>query len=219
MEVTASSTQLGCGRDIDDVWDNIDHPANAHELTCTYCQAARKDLLSLARATRDLNRDDQADPGLQTSPQVIDRIFAVARSEVRRGRRLPLRQSGPGRVSELTVSEQAVTAVIRRTGDRGGIVRIRRCTAEVLLADPADVAPADRSASDVAPADRSASDLPASDLPASDVRVSLRVSVDSAAPIAVAVNDLRTAIIDVVDREVGMNVVRVDVTVDDVHHA
>ncbi len=214
MEVTASSTQLGCGRDIDDVWDNIDHPANAHELTCTYCQAARKDLLSLARATRDLNRDDQADPGLQTSPQVIDRIFAVARSEVRRGRRLPLRQPGPGRVSELTVSEQAVTAVIRRTGDRGGIVRIRRCTAEVMLADPADVAPADRSASDVAPADRSASDLPAS-----DVRVALRVSVDSAAPIAVAVNYLRTAIIDVVDREVGMNVVRVDVTVDDVHHA
>lgn len=48
------TTQLGCGRDIDEVWANADSLPDAHELTWPDCQAARASLRELNAATYDL---------------------------------------------------------------------------------------------------------------------------------------------------------------------
>ena len=126
MALAPPGTQLGCGRDIDEVWDRIGRAPDAHERVCPYCQAARADLAGLARATQAMRDDDTTNPDLEPSPGVLDRILAVARAEVRRGRRLPLDQPDADATGVNTVSEQAVTAAIRRTGDQMREVQIRR---------------------------------------------------------------------------------------------
>ncbi|MBB3327431.1 Asp23/Gls24 family envelope stress response protein [Microlunatus antarcticus] len=204
----SSSTRLGCGRDIDEVWANIDAPPTPHELTCPFCGAARDSLHELERATAALRSADDEDPQLQAGPQVIARILEVARSEARRSRRLPLSKPRPGQVSdELTVSEQAVAAVVRRTGDRHGGLQVRRCSIDLVTAAPAVDGPG--------PDDE---EVPESGVP-SDVRVTLRVSVRSDVAIPLLTRELRAAVMEVVDREVGINVVGVDVAVEDVHDA
>ncbi|HEY5821284.1 MAG TPA: hypothetical protein VIT20_04880 [Propionibacteriaceae bacterium] len=195
MEVNSSSNRLGCGRDIDEVWNNAERPPDAHELSCSDCQAARSSLVELTSATERLRQEEVEDESLQTSPQVIERILAIARSEVRRGRRLPLNHPGAGQESELTVSEQAVASVIRRVGDRSGWVEIRRCSIELVDGEPL------------------------ADAPASEVRVFIRVSIKFGGAIAEVIDELRSTIIDTVDREVGLTVIAVDVTVEDVHDA
>ena len=191
----SSSTRLGCGRDIDEVWAGVDRPATPHEQTCPYCGAARESMRDLGRATAELRAQDEEDPDLQVGPQVIARILDVARSEARRSRRLPLSKPRPGQVvDELTVSEQAVAAVVRRTGDRYGGVQVRRCSIDLVDAVVQESEPG-----------------------ASDVRVSLRVSVGAGVSIPQLSAELRSAVMAVVDREVGMNVVGVDLVVEDVH--
>lgn len=206
---SASSTQLGCGRSIDDVWDNITNPPTPHEMTCPYCRAARSDLAELSKATHDLHEQDTTDTDLQASPDVLDRILAVARAEVRRGRGLPLDRVRPGRASDLTISEQTVAALIRRTGDRTEHLQIRRCAIELVSDDPSDTPTSNDTNSDKGP---QAASEPAR------VKVSLQVSSGRTA-IVWAVNELRQTIIDVVGREVGLAVTRVDVTVEDIHDA
>ena len=215
MEVTSSPTQLGCGRDIDDVWDNINDPPTRHELVCPYCQAARSDLADLVKVTRAYHHQDSTDPDLEANPAVIDRILAIAHAEVRRGRRLPLDRPATGQASDLTVSEQTVAAVIRRIGDRGGSIQIRRCSVELDTDHDHDhTATATTTATATATANDDA--LRGASV---GVRVSLRVSVDKAAPIVTLINELRQTIIAVVAREVGLDVTNVDVTVEDVHDA
>ncbi|RYD47250.1 MAG: hypothetical protein EOP83_28330, partial [Verrucomicrobiaceae bacterium] len=73
MALAAStSTQLGCGRDIDQVWDHLDQAPAAHERTCRYCQAARADLANLAQATQTLRVHHATNPDLEPSPGVLD---------------------------------------------------------------------------------------------------------------------------------------------------
>lgn len=190
----SSSTRLGCGRDIDEVWAGIDRPATPHEQTCPFCSAARESMRELGRVTAELRTQDEEDPDLQAGPQVIARILDIARSEARRSRRLPLSKPRPGQVvDELTVSEQAVAAVVRRTGDRYGGVQVRRCSIDLVDATVQE------------------------EQGASDVRVSLRVSVAADVSIPVLSAELRSAVMAVVDREVGINVVGVDLVVEDVH--
>lgn len=190
----SSSTRLGCGRDIDEVWAGVDRPATPHEQTCPFCSAARESMRELGRATAELRTQDEEDPDLQAGPQVIARILDIARSEARRSRRLPLSKPRPGQVvDELTVSEQAVAAVVRRTGDRYGGVQVRRCSIDLVDATVQE------------------------EQGASDVRVSLRVSVAADVSIPVLSAELRSAVMAVVDREVGINVVGVDLVVEDVH--
>lgn len=196
----SSSTRLGCGRDIDEVWAGVDRPATPHEQECPFCSAARESMRELGRATAELRTQDEEDPDLQAGPQVIARILDIARSEARRSRRLPLSKPRRGQVvDELTVSEQAVAAVVRRTGDRYGGVQVRRCSIELVdTTVPGDGTTSVESA-------------------ASDVRVSLRVSVGADVSIPLLSAELRSAVMAVVEREVGMNVVGVDLVVEDVH--
>lgn len=211
----SSSTRLGCGRDIDEVWAGIDRPATPHERTCPFCGGARESMRDLGRATAELRAQDEDDPGLQAGPQVIARILDVARSEARRSRRLPLSKPRPGQVvDELTVSEQAVAAVVRRTGDRYGGVQVRRCSIALVDAPvPEGGAPP---VGTVDPEDGTGGP-PTEVGGASDVRVSLRVSVGAGVSIPQLSAELRAAVMAVVDREVGINVVGVDLVVEDVH--
>ncbi|SEQ31982.1 Asp23/Gls24 family envelope stress response protein [Microlunatus flavus] len=199
----SSSTQLGCGRDIDDVWATIDRPPSAHEQTCPFCGPARASLLELERATAELRTADDEDPELQAGPQVVARILEVARSEARRSRRLPLSKPVAGEVTvDLTVSEQAVATVVRRAGDRYGGLQVRRCSIEVVD---------DPQPPEVTTGERRPVRIP------SDVRVSLRVSVGADVSIPQLSSEVRRAVIAVVDEEVGLNVVGVDIVVEDVH--
>ncbi len=217
MAMSDPAVQLGCGRSMDDVWDHIETPPDQHELTCPFCRAARADLAALARATRQLRHDEINDDSLQTSPATLDRILTIARTEVRRGRRLPLTPPGPARSSDLTVSEQAVATVIRRAGDRLPDVQIRRCAVELTPADGAAASPSTPGAEVEAAARRATSTT----LSPGRVRigVSLRVSVGSATAIPETMDALRRTISASVDHEVGVVVDRIDVTVEDVHDA
>ncbi|SDU89733.1 hypothetical protein SAMN04488544_1622 [Microlunatus sagamiharensis] len=201
----SSSTQLGCGRDIDDVWANVDRPPTAHEQECPFCGPARASLQELERATADLRAADDVDPELQPGPLVVDRILEVARSEARRSRRLPLSKPVAGEVTaDLTVSEQAVAAVVRRTGDALGGLQVRRCSVEVVE----EPAPDPGTSTDIS---TEAARVP------SDVRVSLRISIGPGVSIPLLSEEVRRAVVAVVEREVGMNVIGVDIVVEDVH--
>jgi hypothetical protein len=214
----SSSTRLGCGRDIDEVWAGVDRPATPHEQTCPFCSAARESMRELGRVTAELRTQDEEDPDLQAGPQVIARILDIARSEARRSRRLPLSKPRPGQVvDELTVSEQAVAAVVRRTGDRYGGVQVRRCSIELVDATvPDGPVPQDADGAGSGVEDGTGRPPPGAGA-ASDVRVSLRVSVAADVSIPLLSAELRSAVMAVVDREVGMNVVGVDLVVEDVH--
>lgn len=213
MALATTSTQLGCGRDVDEVWNHLDRAPDAHERTCPYCQAARADLAGLAEATRAMRDDEDQNPDRQPGPHVLDRILSVARAEVRRGRRLPLDQPTDADTSPNTVSEQTVTAVVRRAGDLNRQVQVRRCTVTTYLGDTA-------TSGRVRPPRAVPAATPDESAPGpAPVRVSLRVSVAWNLPIAVACDRLRASVIDAVAREVGLNVVSVDIAVEDVHDA
>lgn len=220
-----SSTRLGCGRDIDDVWDNIHHAPDAHEATCPDCSAARDSLSDLVDATSRMHSEDDADAQLQASPQVLTRILDVARSEVRRGRRLPLSKPRPGEIStDLSVSEQAIVSVVRRACDRDPLVHLRRCRVELVTAPGdtvLDVTVMDDAAivrTDTTVDDTGLDIVLLDELEPSDVRLFLRVSVDVTASIPQATRDLRRDLEQVMTSEVGMNVVDIEIIVEDVHH-
>ena len=221
MAVTNWSRQLGCGRDIDAVWAGIHRPPDAHEADCLDCQAARASLAELAVATEELTALDEAE--LTATPALVDRILDVARSEIRRGRRLPLvrpyvpdpdladqqldeprvdapqiedaRLDDPG---ELTVAEQAVGALVRQTGDRLPGIQVRRCSVKpTTVDDPVGLV-------------GGRPDEPA------EVLIEVRLSVDGLSPIIELTEDLRQRVIATVQSEAGLVVSRVDVIVEDI---
>ena len=243
---TDSTNRLGCGRDIDDVWATIDRPPSAHERQCPYCQEARASLGRLNRVIDAQRRADAAQPDLQPGPQVLSRVMEIARAEVRRGRRLPLDEPvADGTVSDLSVSEQTVAAVVRRAGDAVPGVEVRRCRVE--LGDPRALSdqraestdqwagstsspdhpyPDDRSREDPGPGDGGSGAADLVDVPESyrttrpsRVAVFLQISVSVAVAIPVVSELIRQAVRRAVFEEVGMNVVTVDIDVRDVHDA
>lgn len=209
MEVAPTppiQSQLGCGRNIDDIWDHIDDPPSPHESTCPDCQTARADLADLVTATRQLRTEDTHD--LHANPQVIERILTIARSEIRRGRLLPLQPATASHPSDLNISEQAIATIIRRVGDANSTIQIRRCTVRTRHPDQQS-SPAAQSS--VAPVpDGQPLEKP-------KLHVGLRVSVDITTPILEQVDNLRAAIIYAVDHEVGMNISTIDIDVDDIN--
>lgn len=215
MAVTISgdqdSTKLGCGRDLDNVWANIDRPADQHETDCSDCQAARSNLSDLHTATQQMISADVADPELRTDPAVLDNIIAVARSEVRRGAKIPLRRPAEGQpAGELTISEQTVAAVIRRVADTTPEVEARRCYVEEvgMAASSAERSSAEQLAADQEPA-------PTPGGTATRIRVRLSLAVAPHVQIAEVVNALRNKIIAAVTDEIGVEVSVVDVIVED----
>lgn len=196
----STTTRLGCGRDIDDVWAHADSVPDAHEQTCPDCQAARASLTELNAATRDLRSRDQADPELHLSDDLVSKISSIARAEVRRGRRIPLRRvpEDLGRdagESDLTVSEQAIAGIIRDTCDRFADVEARRCSVEISDRrdglDPETVA----------------------------IRARLRISVAASTASPGRIAELREQVIAAVHDRVGVTAQIVDIDVEDVFDA
>lgn len=196
MALANSTTRLGCGREIDDVWANADAPPNAHEMECPDCRAARASLAELNTATRELRSSDREDPNLRLSPDLVSKITSIARAEVRRGRRIPLRRTRSGTdEADLTVSEQAIATVIRHTCDQLPDIEARRCSVEVVDdaagPDPAAVA----------------------------IRAHLRISVAASTASPGRIETLRQEIIAAVEDQVGVTAQIVDIDVEDVHDA
>ena len=113
---------------IDEVWQHIDRPPDAHELTCDQCRAARASLQTLRSVTarhRSLEETAGTDPdeSLRPRARVRENVLAVARAEVRRGRRIPatVTEIGP-----VLVSEQALVSLVRLAADSVPGVRARR---------------------------------------------------------------------------------------------
>ena len=131
--------RLGCGRDVDDLWAHIDQEPDEHEAGCPDCQAARADLAGLASATTAMVDSDEADSRLVARPGALAAIVAIARTEVRRGRTLPLLTASADRSDrqgELTISEQAVASVVREASDGLGDVEGRGCRVRVADDEP-----------------------------------------------------------------------------------
>lgn len=206
------SSRLACGRDMDAVWDRIGSPPDEHERTCPHCGQARRDLGELASLTA-LERDaERHDPALEPDPAVLGRIMDVARAEVRRGRRFPLDEpedSGP--VPELTVSEQAVSASARRAGDAVAGVQVERCVV-TLVAD----GPRPRSTGPVGGLAGAEPDSYRQTRP-SQVEATLQITVPVSASIPSVAAEIRSSVRRRVSREVGVDVVRVDIEVRDTH--
>lgn len=206
------SSRLACGRDMDAVWDRIGAPPDEHERTCPHCGQARRDLGELASLTaveRDAERDD---PTLEPDPAVLGRIMDVARAEVRRGRRFPLDEPEDSEpVPELTVSEQAVSASARRAGDAVAGVQVERCVVS-LVADGRRPRPA-------GPTEGFPAVGPESYHRArpSQVEATLQITVPVSASIPAVAAEIRSSVRRRVSREVGVDVVRVDIEVRDTH--
>ncbi len=196
---STTTTRLGCGRDIDEVWANAGSPPDAHERTCPDCQAARASLTELDAATRDLRSRDQADPELHLSADLVSKISSIARAEVRRGRRIPLRNVTGGHdaavEADLTVSEQAIASIIRDTCDQFADIEARRCSVEIsdhrAGLDPETVA----------------------------IRARLRISVAASTASPGRIDELREQVIAAVHDRVGVTAQVVDIDVEDVHDA
>lgn len=191
----STTTRLGCGRDIDEVWAHADSVPDAHERTCPDCRAARASLTELNAATRDLRVRDQADPELHLSDDLVSKISSIARAEVRRGRRIPLRHVPDGADADLTVSEQAIAGIIRDTCDRFADVEARRCSVEI-------------------------SDQRAGlDSETVAIRARLRVSVAASTASPGRIEELRAEVITAVRDRVGITAQVVDIDVEDVFDA
>ncbi|WP_040837196.1 anti-sigma factor family protein [Nocardia brevicatena] len=131
-ETTEPDYRLPCGRDLEQVWERLDAVesghADAHEIDCQHCRAARESLKALREATRQLIDEPEAPP-----PDLSERIMSTVRAEMRRGRILALPTSRPGQVQ---ISEQAVAAVVRYAADSVSGVRARRCRVAAADAGP-----------------------------------------------------------------------------------
>ena len=131
---------LACGRPIDQVWEHIEDAPDAHEAGCPDCQQARRSLAELDEATSSLRLHDESDPDLAPPPGIKVSIMDLAKAEVRRGSRLPLRPPTHDDLpAELTISEQTVAGVVRFAADRISGLHARRCKVSVdraSLTDP-----------------------------------------------------------------------------------
>lgn len=207
----ASQTEpnrLGCGRSIDDVWARVDLPPDPHEQTCPDCQAARHDLGDLAAATRGVVAADKADPALRLNSGAITGILQNARAEVRRNRRIPMEQPRPGVAGdELTVSEQALADLIRRTSDEIDGLEARR--SEVVLSKHNPLYEG---------APRPKTPQPETLAAPTEITIDLQISVAPTVAIPALTRLLRERVRTAIELEVGITAAVININVEDIHH-
>jgi uncharacterized alkaline shock family protein YloU len=200
--------RLGCGRSIDDVWARVDLPPDPHEQTCPDCQAARHDLGDLAAATRGVVAADKSDPALRLNSSAISGILELARAEVRRGRRIPMEQPRPGAAGdELTVSEQTLANLIRRTSDEIDDLEARRCAVALSEHDPLNE-----------DAPELHTPQPETLAARAEITVDLRISVAPTTAIPALTRLLRDRVRTAIEHDVGITATVINITVEDIHH-
>lgn len=205
--MTDDVPRLACGRPVDEVWETIDRPMDAHESSCPDCQSARSSLAALQSATDDLRVADEADESLRPSTAIKTNVMAIARAEISRSRRLPMTVTEPGDGNpQLSISEHAIAAVVRRAADELPQVRSRRCRITVAQADETTIE-SDRFTPDAGTA------------PAVDpvpIAIQLRVAVRADAAIMEIQEQVRRRVGRTVAAEIGLPIHRVDIVVEDV---
>jgi hypothetical protein len=206
MAVT-TTTRLGCGRDVDDVWEHMDRPPDGHEEACPYCTAARADLAELSAATRRLAAADREDSTLRVPDGMLSDVLSIVRTQVRRGRTIPLLRPVPAghdgagdEAPDLTVSEQLVATLVREVCDLDPDVEVRRVGIDAT-ATPV-------------PATVTAGGAPGGIEPA-DLSIDLQVTVRHDVAIPDLLDGLRRTIRSQVLTRVGTTVSRIDVAVVD----
>jgi uncharacterized alkaline shock family protein YloU len=121
VEVNPTDYQLPCGRDIEELWDQLsadpDH-TDAHQRDCPHCRTARDSLLALRAATTQLTEEQVIPPAGLT-----DRIMSAVRAEIRRTAAVTV----PAELGPVRISEQAIAVVLRFAADQVDGVRARRC--------------------------------------------------------------------------------------------
>ncbi|WP_148058917.1 Asp23/Gls24 family envelope stress response protein [Bogoriella caseilytica] len=213
--VVTDDLRLECGRDMDELWDGLGEPASSHERTCPACRRARAAMAPLAKATSQLRAQEHEEPAWEPGPQVLSRVMAVARAEVRRSKRLPLDEPegavAPPERAPLTVSEQTVAAVARRAADSLAEVQVRRSRVELARASSAATGSATAAVA-------AAGGGPTPPRPAR-VAVSLQISVALRAAIPDIARQVRERVRQAITAEVGVETVVVDINVQGVHDA
>ncbi len=185
--------RLGCGRLIDGVWATADHPPNAHELTCSFCQRARQSMRDLTEATDALTDHEDESPEYTPSMHVKDLVMQLVHVEVRRGQPIPLlNPEEPGNVPSLTISEQAVLDVIWRAADALPGVRARHCSVHL---HPIDQHPGRPGA----------------------VQADVHIAVAATLSIPQITDRLRTQLQEQIAAETGLSMRRINVTVEDLY--
>ncbi len=187
--------QLGCGRDVDEVWEHADDPPTEHESCCPHCRAARRSLTDLNHLTQQLKNRDTAASTLHMPQQLLDKVDSVARAEVRRGSNIPMVRTENQVQTTLTVSRQVVAAVVRHTSDQLlSAVVARRCFVQSIDAEGDPGAPV-------------------------EITLDIDVSVPHGLSIPKEVADIRARLMAAVQEKIGIRVSKLDVFVGDVHDA
>lgn len=193
------NSALGCGRTIEEVWANIDHPPIAHEASCEHCIAARDSLRTLQEITArsraaEQRADEDPSEDLHPSPRVRANVIAIARAEVRRARRVPVvtTELGP-----ILISEQTLLALVRAAIDTVSGLRARHISTTGLVGvDGAPIGPGQG---------------------ARVVRITCRVAVAPGVVIPVATVTARQRILAATARHLHLGAEAVDITVEDLY--
>lgn len=195
--MAVDSAVLGCGRSIDDVWENISRAPMNHERQCEQCQSARESLLGVQQLTRRYRGAEERaqhhpEPEERPSPGVRSRLLAVARAEVRRGRLIPVAATARG---PILISEQTLLVLVRTAVDTIPGVRARRIETSGL------VRARDAQGDGTVP----------------DVRITCRVAVAPGVVIPRVAEEAREAITTAVGQHLQLQSDAVDIIVEDLY--
>ncbi|MGY4720238.1 hypothetical protein [Naumannella huperziae] len=130
MEMRAPRTAdaagtLACGRTLEQVWAGLDRPPDEHERDCPECGRARESLREIHEVAAQWRDSADSDPEQHPDVAVKASIMHVVRSELRGGRRLPLRRTEFG---EIRIREAAIAQLARDGASTIAGVRPRGCT-------------------------------------------------------------------------------------------
>lgn len=188
MTTSDTPTTLDCGRTIEQLSDYLAsgrEPMDPHIESCPECLNALEALERVGRLSRDLIADDASK--LPSLPDAwFERILTTIHSELRAGRSFPISHPDP-RV-RITVTEGAVRALLRTTGDAIDGVYISKTQIE------GDA-----------------------ETPGAPVTINLTASVKFGMPIPELTETLRTVAYDALATHTELNVTALDITVEDIH--
>ncbi len=120
MALNPDGDRLPCGRDIAQLWEQLDNGTpDKHAPACQHCQAALAEIRPLLQATRELAAEPVSPP-----TDLAARIMTAIRARIHPGVRIPL--TGPAGM-RLHISERAAAMILRATGDTIDGVRVRSC--------------------------------------------------------------------------------------------
>ena len=120
MAVNLADERLPCGRDIDQLWDQLAKGATGeHARSCEYCQAALSEIRPLRTATSELAAEQVRLPA-----DLSGKVMAAVRARTAAAPRIAL--PGPAG-NRLFISERAAAFILRAAGDTVDGVRARSC--------------------------------------------------------------------------------------------